>query len=442
MTNIDELQKILDAEVAKRKRQHQEGARQQNRSEEGRPGAEKEARAAPSTFDAAPYAFPDPATIPKREWLLGRHYLRGAVGGTVGGPGRLKSTGVLTECVGMAAGLDLLGGGTELPAGPLRVCYLNGEENQTELDRWVAALCQHYGLERQRFAGRLWVTSTRDKPIRVGKFDPSKGVVLARDVIADMQAWCDQNGIDVLVFDPFVSFHAVRENDNGDMDVICKEAFGAIAGTKRSVELVIHPRKLAPGEANTTVDDARGASAQHGALRLMRTFNFMTTKEAGSLGISEDDRRRHVRIDSGKANPAPLGKAKWLRIEVEDLPNGDHVAVASSWSPPNAFHEVSVADIHWIRALVQKKAYRADSQAKEWIGKPLAERLNLDLTNKQSKAKVKHILQTWMKNGVLDTEERPDKKSALRDFVIIGDDWREAEVAPEDGDLPEDALPT
>jgi hypothetical protein len=45
---------------------------------------------APFTFDLAPYAFPDPASIPRREWLFGRHYIRGAVSATIGAPGRLK----------------------------------------------------------------------------------------------------------------------------------------------------------------------------------------------------------------------------------------------------------------------------------------------------------------------------------------------------------------
>ena len=62
------------------------------------------------SFDPEPYAFPDPATIPRRKYLFGRHYIRGAVGATIGAPGRLKSTTVLTEFIGMACGRDLLTG--------------------------------------------------------------------------------------------------------------------------------------------------------------------------------------------------------------------------------------------------------------------------------------------------------------------------------------------
>jgi hypothetical protein len=148
-------------------------------------------------------------------------------------------------------------------------------------------------------------------------------------VVTALTDWCDQRQIDAIGIDPLISFHAVRESDNGDMDLVCKEAFGAIAGKARAVDLVHHPRKLAPGESNTTVDDARGASSVLGAVRSARTFNFMNTAEAAQLGIAEDDRRRHVRIENGKNNPGPIGKAHWVRIEVENLANGDAVAVST-----------------------------------------------------------------------------------------------------------------
>jgi hypothetical protein len=48
-------------------------------------------------------------------------------------------------------------------------------------------------------------------------------------------------------------------------------------------------------------------------------------------------RRLHVRITNGKANAGPLGKAKWMKLVVERLANGDAVAVASPFSPPDPF---------------------------------------------------------------------------------------------------------
>src|SRR5262249_60440359 len=106
-----------------------------------------------------------------------------------------------------------------------------------------------------------------------------------------------------------------------------------------------HPASPTRGQAETPVQDARGSSAIIWAVRSARVFNFMTQDEASKLGITEGDRRRHIRITNGKANMGPLGKAEWIRIEGEDLPNGDEGAVSSRWSPRSPFDGVSTTDL-------------------------------------------------------------------------------------------------
>jgi hypothetical protein len=382
----------------------------------------------PTTIDFAPYAFPDPRSIPKRQHLFGRHYMRGTVSAGIGAPGRLKSTTVMTEIIGMSAGRDLMSGET-LPSGPLRAAYLNGEEVQEELDRRVAAICQRFDVKPEDCGGRLWVISTRDKPIRVAVRSPPRDALVQADVVSALNVWCNRNQIDALVIDPLISFHAVRESDNADMDLVCKEAFGAIAGKCRAVELVHHPRKLAPGESNATVDDARGASAILAAVRMARTFNFMTTAEATQLGIHEDDRRRHVRIENGKNNPGPIGKAHWVRIETENLPNGDEVACATLWTPPNPFDGVTVNDLKVAQRVVQGGAFRTDSQSPQWLGWWMAENLpHLNINTRHSDnprdkaqvARLNSILKTWLKNGALATERRQDERRKEREFFVAG----------------------
>jgi hypothetical protein len=166
----------------------------------------------PTAFDPAAYAFPNPTSIPRREWLFGRHYIRSAVGASIGAPGRLKSTTVLTEIIGMSAGRDLMSG-EPLPSGPLRAAYLNGEEVQEELDRRVAAVCQRFDLKPEDCGGRLWVLSTRDKPIKVAVRSPRGDAMVQQDAVEGLKNWCDRNRIDALAIDPLISFHAVREDE-------------------------------------------------------------------------------------------------------------------------------------------------------------------------------------------------------------------------------------
>jgi hypothetical protein len=389
----------------------------------------RESAAVPLVFNPPTYHFPDPAKIPPRQWLFGRHYMRGVVSATLGAPGRLKSTTLLTEFVGMAAGRDLIAGKL-LESGPLRAGYFNGEETQDELDRRVAAIMKRYGIKPQDCVGRLWAVSTRDAPIRFAVTGPNGSAILAHDVIDAVAAWCEAQSIDVFGADPLVSFHQVRENDPGDMDMLYKEGFGRIAGKeRRAVDLAIHPRKPAQGEINTSISDLRGSGAQEAALRIARVFNFMTTAEAEQLGIEEEHRRLHIRIEGGKGGPGPIAKANWIKIDVESLPNGDDVAVAVAWKPENPFAKVEQGDLQVVQKVVQGGAFRINSQSPDWLGWWMAENLShLGIesrhgdkpVNKADIAKLHKILKTWVKNSVLDIEERMDENRRPRKFYVPG----------------------
>jgi len=215
----------------------------------------------------------------------------------------------------MVAGFDIATK-DKLPDGALRVWICNGEEDQDELDRRVAAACQHYGISRTDLGGRLFVQSVRDTPLRIATLLNNRPVI-NKDVVKYMVDFIERDQVDVFMIDPLVSFHGVVENDNNHMDVAVKEGFGAIANRTNSAgELFHHPGKPRPGQAETTVEDGRGASSILWAVRSARVFNFMTPEEAAKLGLSEDERRLHIRITNGKANAGPLGKAKWMRLVV------------------------------------------------------------------------------------------------------------------------------
>ena len=236
----------------------------------------------------------------------------------------------------------------------------------------------------------------------------------------------ERNDIDVFMIDPLVSFHGVMENDNGHMDLVIKEGFGAIANkTDSAGELFHHPGKARPGQVDTTVEDGRGASSILWAVRSARVFNFMTPEEAAKLGLSEDERRLHVRISNGKANMGPLGKAKWLKLVVENLANGDAVAVASPWEPPDPFKNVTTADMELARTLARTGAYRADKRSPEWFGYALAKHFDLKVshagdTEPADLARIKSIMKTWLHNKVLEIEERKDDGRKTRSYIIPG----------------------
>jgi hypothetical protein len=187
-----------------------------------------------------------------------------------------------------------------LPDGTLRVWVCNGEEDQDELDRRVAAACQRYGISQADLGGRLLVQSVRDNPLRLAALVNNRPVI-DETVKSYMVDVINRNDIDVFTIDPLVSFHGVLENDNSHMDVLIKEGFGAIASkTNTAGEVFHHTGKLRPGQLDATVEDGRGASAIVWAVRSARVFNSMTPEEAAKLGLSEDERRLHIRITNGR----------------------------------------------------------------------------------------------------------------------------------------------
>jgi hypothetical protein len=369
----------------------------------------------------------DPATIPSRRFLdRDRHYCRGAVGATIAAGGRAKTTRAIYEAVSFSLGHDPA---TKVkhPEGPLRVLLLNGEEDQDELDRRVAATCQHYGIQEADLGGRLFVQSVRDNPMRIAKVP--KGSAHAEVDLAVMQeieTLITVRKIDVFMVDPLISFHAVTENSNEQMDVVIKQGFGVIARrTKTACEVFHHPGKPKPGQADTAVEDGRGASAILWAVRSARVLNFMSTGDAKDLGISDDERRTYIRIANGKANMGPVGNAKWMRLLIERLPNGDEVAVSSSWTPPNPFDGLATKDMELAEQLAATGEYRADSRSPEWFGYAIAEPLHIAVAHgadndPRDLARLNKIIKTWIKNKVLRTETRKDSQSRDRQFIVRG----------------------
>jgi hypothetical protein len=365
----------------------------------------------------------DPATIPRREFLFGRHYIRGCIGATIGAGGRAKTTLGSCEAVGMAIGRDLMTG-TALASGPLRVWVLQGEEDQNELDRRFAATCQHYGVTEADLGGRLFVKSVCERPMRLAALVKTVPT-LNQGVINEMKALIVANQIDVFMLDPFISFHAVNESANMDMDMVLKDALGSLAkATNSAGEIFHHPGKPKPGQ-ETTVEDGRGASAIIWAVRSARVLNFMTPEEANKIGIAETDRRRHIRITNGKANMGPVGASTWIRIELEPLPNGDEIACGSLWTPPNPFDGVTAEDAKVAQRLSKGGAFRADVQSPQWFGWELAKHLKINVKHgaenaPKDMARIKEIIKTWVKNKVLEIDKREDDRRREKSFIVPG----------------------
>jgi hypothetical protein len=243
-------------------------------------------------------------------------------------------------------------------------------------------------------------------------------------------------GFDVFMIDPFVSFHSVLENDNGCMDLLLKEGLGGIASRTNSAgEVFHHPGKP---KARTGGDDGRRrpwsvsdhlGGAQRPSSQLHGTRRSTQARHRrGRAATPHSDGER-------QSQHGPPRQASWFRLEVEKLANGDEIACASPWKPPDPLKGVATADMHKCRELARTGAYRLDSRSTNWVGYMVAEVLKINVSHgaendRKHIARIKQILRTWLKNKVFATEKRQDENRKKRTFVVPGQ-WEETPTPEE-----------
>jgi hypothetical protein len=381
--------------------------------------------AAREAISPTPFVLRNPAEIQPREWLYGNHYIRKFITATIAPGGMGKSSLALAEAVAMCTGKNLLGYHVRKP---LRVWYWGGEDPISETERRVAAICLHYGISAEEIEGRLFFDSGRELSIRLATMVKQQAnidqplVDALTNALKAVQA-------DVMVVDPFVSSHGLGENDNTNIDWVLKAGWVPIAdGANAAVELVHHVRKSTGGQAEFTVDDARGASSAMGAIRDARVLNLMTPEQAGASGVPVDERWQYFRVETGKANmTARGGKPHWYRLRSVGLGNSrgdwpeDLVGVVTPWSMPGVFDNIQTDDVKKVQDKIAKGAWGANSQAGDWAGHALGEALDISTSDDTGKAKVKGLLAAWIKSGALRQEHRHCTRAGKqRPFIVVG----------------------
>jgi hypothetical protein len=381
------------------------------------PRQDDERGRAPTIIKATPFVWIEPAAIPRRKWLYGRHYIQNFISQTVA-PGALgKSSLVIVENMAIAAGLPLLG---VMPNESVPVWYWNGEDPEDELQRRIISAALRHKIGRSNLEGRLFVDTGRKTKIIIAE-QTRQGARIARPVVDAVIATIRENAIGLMTVDPFVACHGVSENDNPAIELVAG-AWAEIADvTDCAIELVHHPRKT--GGAEVTVEDGRGGSALLAKTRVARVLNRMTEDEAARAGL--ETHRAYFRVDNGKASmSAPTGVAEWYRIESFDLGNGDpgdSVGVVTRWAWPDAFDGVTVSNLRAVQAAIAAGRWRESSQAKDWAGHAVPEVVGLDADSKAHRAKISSLLKTWIKNGMLVIVESFDERRERRSYIEVGE---------------------
>jgi hypothetical protein len=358
-----------------------------------------------------PFEWTDPASIPPREWVYDTHLIRKFVSLTVSPGGLGKSSLALVEALSLVTGRALLQDAV-LHEGPLKVWYWNGEDPNDETKRRVMAACKHYGITSADLGGRLFTDSGRDTPLILGELTRD-GITLNEALFERIEETMIANGIDVFQADPFVSAHRLGENDNNAIDAVIKRLGKMADRTNAAVEIVHHVRKPNSTQAETDVNDARGASALIGGVRSARVLNVMSEDIAQAAGVSLDLRQRYFYVTDGKANMSPkAAEARFRFLESVALGNetetrkSDNVGVVTYYKLPKEAKQV--ADLsraedemrlilstddtvrHWAGA-------RRGPKPKNWLGHRILEALQIN--DGDHDAAMQRLITGWIKEG-------------------------------------------
>ena len=368
---------------------------------------------------ATPYRWPDPASLPRRQWLIGHWLLRGEVTAIIAPGGTGKSTIGNALALSLASGQPLLG--KPIHRGPQAVWIFNLEDGADELERQLSAACAFHGIGPDDCGDRLHLDSGLVQPLCTA-IEDRDGFALVEEVFTQLAATIRDRQIATVIVDPFVSSHAVRESSNEAIDAIAKRWKRLAQETGCAVVLVHHTRKL--GGRDATAEDGRGAVALRDAARVVLPLNPMGDKEAEELGIADPALRRSlVRIDTGKANRAPPDAATWIKLEGQSLDNGDglepsdFVGVATLWEKPDVFHGLTTWHLYTVQQRLAAGDWRESVQAKEWAGHLVASVASLSADS--DKGRIKAILRAWRKSGSLAVEHRTINGRDVP-FVIVG----------------------
>ena len=371
---------------------------------------------------ATPFEWVDPVFLPTRKWIYGHYLIRSYVSLVIAPGGVGKTALLIADALSMVTGNDFLG--TPVYGRQLKVWLWNLEDPYDELQRRIAACCQHYQILPEHIVDGLFVDSGRDQTLCVAKSDRN-GFAVLEPVIDELVSELKAKQIDVLIVDPFVSSHQVPENDNGAIDAVAK-AWGKVANEAQcAVVLVHHLRKL--GKEAATAEAARGASALVSAARSVRVLNRMQKSDADKAGL-ETHRGYFSVIDDKNNLAAPVSYGDhWYHIASVRLLNGDNVGVVEPWHWPGQNECVPNEKICEIQAAIFGKEYRKDAQSPDWVGFAIGKIIGLDMTEKTNKQRIKRLVTDWLNQGILKEVEASDKTRRKRPCIDVGK-W--IELAP------------
>ena len=368
-------------------------------------------------FEPTVFKWEDPASIPVRDWIYGRHLIRRHVSATIASGAVGKTSLKIVEALALATGRPLLG--QDVPK-PSRVWLFNLEDDTVELRRRVSAAMIYYKIKPEDIGDRLHIDG--EKSLVISK-TTRQGTIINTPVVDAVVEAIEALEIDVLFVDPFISSHDAPESDSGAMDLVMKSGWVRVARESNcAVELCHHTTKADSSSGMATAMSGRGSGAVVFACRSVMVLNPMTHDEAKAAALQSPSGYFSAKDDKQNLT-LKTGSRDWYKMESVSLGNGgkgnlsilrsDSIGVVTPWQWPTQasfVEEVTGQQLQTIKDRLKAGAYRKDPQAKAWAGYLVGEVLGLGSTKEamedHDKRRITRMLDAWVKDGQLEVYEQ------------------------------------
>jgi hypothetical protein len=372
------------------------------------------------------FVFRDPSTLPRRQWLYGKHLIRGEISLTLAPGGLGKTSLAIAETLSLVSGRKLL---HDDPGEQRTVWMWNGEEPTDELERRFGAAMIHYGLTGADCGGRLFTDTGHDLPLVLVE-QGRDGTRIAEPLIDRLVEALKGRKVDVMLVDPFVSTHSVNENDNSAIQRAASAWKTVAHRAGVAIGLAHHVRKLAGREA--TAEDSRGGDSLVSKARDARALNPMSKEDALRHGVPVGEHHSYFSTGTGgKSNMSPKrGHRTWFHITSVGLGNGaslsepeDRVAVVTPWAPSPTVAIVDPTAVMRLAKVMAGEVWRCAPQSQkreDWIGRAVARAFGLG-DEDGFQARAKEIIAQLEKDNVLVRRDATNRKREIIKTMILGD---------------------
>ena len=345
---------------------------------------------------------------PKRNYVFSNQVTFGTMCVLGGSGGVSKTMLTMQMAIASACGKNL--GDIQVAQGS-SLLFL-GEEDESERDRRIGAICTHMGADHQLVEERVKCFGAAGIDIRLTKkIDANaQATNLGDKVILMAKEHATQSGVPlgIIAFDHARLVLGGDPNDAEDVTQLTRVLTHIARETGAAVFLLAHSPKSVISKQGNEINsaDIAGSSAFVDNSRASFMMWTMRDDEAKNHHVSSTERSEYVRLENVKANYARTGGGYWLKRVY--MPDWDVAVLEPVYlQSKSLFQTKGTSDLHYkiLCELRRKHGGVSERRLRDMAGK--------DGALGASDSKVRHAIDVMLEEGVIERRTPTSEEKKL-----------------------------